>query len=901
MRYIRLVIFTATFFCLSNFIFAGTLGSPATTKKNVLMISSFSDETFWGRSIINGFKSAFENDSGYYLIWEETETWEHLGEGYNEKDLNKILRHFQHSKFDIIVAIDPPAINMLLANIDRFPKDAHILISGILGEAPEELKNNPRITTMSFPLAVEGNINIGMKLFPDTKRILFVIDGSEDGLIAQEYMKNIVQNMKTHNFEALPKYNAGVARANLDAVDVVFLNGMDYSTDELMAKIKEYAAKKDEPLFEIHYGWGSEKDGGVYKEQEEYSEMISKIVDKRMIAFFDDSADFVLGGYMTNGVHLGAFIAEKSKILIDNPNSKIDPYEALNAIALRVNWQIFTEKNMRIDTMPSFTAYYDVPPKLWDLIDYRVVTSILLFIVVLALTCLILALRAMRVSQRNALLFQNMPSSIYVFSQSGDIYYSYSADSRLIKFKSIREFGAEFSVAYENSVEQIKAGEKVSIEYSYNAQRLKAVVAKVSERVFGANTFIASVVDISELVETNKKLLKAMEAAQESERAKSYFLATMSHELRTPLNAVIGYSELTQDHSLSAQEREHNLKNINFAANTLLKLINDILDLSKLEAGQMGIFKTAIDVSAVADEFKNIFKFAASKKGITLNVVLENKIPVLMFDILRLRQILMNVVGNAIKFTNSGGIDVKISFENKTKKTGNLLIEVKDTGIGIDGKNLQKVFNAFEQDNLQRVRGQGASEGTGLGLAIVKRLLEKMDGTVAVESAIGKGTTFKFRFENVEISDTPASTSEHHATVEVEHIAVNIEDYKFSLNILIVDDVQMNIKVLGRMLKNMGIEVVEALTPEGALDVLKTYKPDMIMTDLWMPNMSGEELAKKIREDERLKDVPIVAVTADTQILDEGHIFADVLFKPITMRSIFAVLDHHLPKSKNRK
>ncbi len=406
---------------------------------------------------------------------------------------------------------------------------------------------------------------------------------------------------------------------------------------------------------------------------------------------------------------------------------------------------------------------------------------------------------------------------------------------------------------------------------------------------------IESDTDITDLLEAQRNLMTALKTAQESEKSKTNFLATMSHELRTPLNAVIGYSELTQNPELSHKERMHNLKNIHFAANALLNLINDILDLSKLEAGQLEIHKVPVDLRILSEEFSRIFNFAAKKKDIYLKFDIAAGTPVLLMDLLRLKQVIMNIVGNAIKFTHKGGIDVTITFTAVGNGKIDLLLRIKDTGIGITPDALEKIFNPFEQDLAGRIRGQGTYEGTGLGLPIVKRLLEKMGGDITVASKPDEGSEFSVIFREVETTDKPASNS-HQMPVPVAVEATGNE--KLNATVLIVDDILMNIKVLGRMLKAMGMKVLECTSGAAALEMIKTSRPDLVMTDLWMPGMNGEELARAIKTNPATSSLPVVVVTADAQLQDADKLFDEVLYKPITHAGILSVLERQLPAAK---
>ncbi len=400
---------------------------------------------------------------------------------------------------------------------------------------------------------------------------------------------------------------------------------------------------------------------------------------------------------------------------------------------------------------------------------------------------------------------------------------------------------------------------------------------------------VESVIDLTEFNKSRAQLYKAMQEAQAADKAKSSFIATMSHELRTPLNAVIGYSELTQDESLPPNERTRNLKNINFAANTLLSLINDILDLSKLEADQVEIVPSPLDIGDISDEFLSIFKFAAGKKNIGLKAEVSKGTPILMLDILRFKQILMNLVGNAIKFTSQGCVTIRFDFEKTAEGRGDLHMRVSDTGAGIGEDFLKKIFNPFEQESHKRVRGRGAYEGTGLGLSIVKRLVTKMGGEIDISSRKDVGTDVSVVIRDVEVSSISMEDYVRHKTSGA-HAEVTHEANFSGMTILAVDDILLNVKVLKSMLAALGAEVVETLSGEEALKICQTRKIDLVMTDLWMPKMNGEELARNLRGDGLTRDIPIIAVTADTQLQDPESLFDAALFKPITKKAIADVL-----------
>lgn len=404
--------------------------------------------------------------------------------------------------------------------------------------------------------------------------------------------------------------------------------------------------------------------------------------------------------------------------------------------------------------------------------------------------------------------------------------------------------------------------------------------------------------DITELSEQQEKLRQALEQARAADRAKSYFLATVSHELRTPLNAVIGFSELLQGTDVEPQERQEYLGSINFAGNALLNLINDVLDLSKLEADQVELDCRPVDVKRLVLEIVGVFKQKAVEKNLSLQMTYTNLPPALYLDDLRIKQILLNLTGNALKFTHNGGVTISAAFRFAEEAgQGTLIFSITDTGIGILPEKISQIFEPFVQDS--GTRGHRIYEGSGLGLAISKRLVEKMGGKLSAESTPGKGSTFTVRLENVKyqspsLQDMTESGAE---TVNLNSSAGG------NIQAMLVDDVAMNLKVLQAMLKKMNVSCILAESAEEALELLrKGRRADIILTDLWMPGLSGSAFADLLKQDEATAKIPLVAVTADTQMpAEEAVKFKQVLTKPITRQAlidVFKAYDLHIAVQK---
>ncbi len=391
--------------------------------------------------------------------------------------------------------------------------------------------------------------------------------------------------------------------------------------------------------------------------------------------------------------------------------------------------------------------------------------------------------------------------------------------------------------------------------------------------------------DIGELQEKQRRLELAMQAAEEAARAKSMFLATMSHEIRTPLNAVIGFSELMQFPNVSMDQQNSYAGSINMAGNTLLRLINDVLDLSKLEAGQMQIAPVKCDIAAVLREIFAIFTGMTSAKNLDFTCECSEDIPWLFLDDLRLRQILLNLIGNACKFTAKGFIRVEVIFDPVDKECGTLTIRVRDSGAGIAEDCLRKVFDPFWQET--RVRAPNSPAGTGIGLAISRRLVERMNGTLSLESKLNCGSTF-----TICIRDVRYETNVCNAKAEAD-VKTDLECPAIRRKALLVDDIPINVKVLQALLNKLNVECVTTTLPAEAIRMALDEKPDFVLTDLWMPGMNGDVLAEKMHAIPELEKMPIFLLTADVEAKSKTDMrnLAGIVLKPVTLKSLKSVLE----------
>jgi PAS domain S-box-containing protein len=378
---------------------------------------------------------------------------------------------------------------------------------------------------------------------------------------------------------------------------------------------------------------------------------------------------------------------------------------------------------------------------------------------------------------------------------------------------------------------------------------------------------------------------RAEEAAYAANRAKSTFLANMSHELRTPLNAILGFSELMNRPAYLLPEQGENLSIIIRNGEHLLTLINQVLDLSKIEAGRITLNPTNFDLYRLLDDLENMFQLKANNQGLQLRFDLSSDIPQhLCTDEVKLRQVLINLLSNAIKFTKEGRVSVRVrAVMGKGKDSSNypLHFEVEDTGSGMAPDELDSLFEAF----VQTKSGQQLQEGTGLGLTIARSFVQLMGGEMSVSSQVGHGTVFKFDI-SVSVAE-PARIKSKQPTRRVVALEPNQPRYR----ILVVDDQWDNRQLLIKLLSPLGFELREASNGEEAIAIWSEWRSHLIFMDMRMPVLDGMEATKRIRATAKGQDVAIVAVTASSLEEERANVLLcscdDYIRKPFKEEHIF--------------
>ena len=399
-------------------------------------------------------------------------------------------------------------------------------------------------------------------------------------------------------------------------------------------------------------------------------------------------------------------------------------------------------------------------------------------------------------------------------------------------------------------------------------------------------------------------IMDALAQAQAADKAKSFFIASVSHEIRTPLNSVIGFAELLREGGVPKKQEEEYLSAISSSANALLMLINDVLDLSKLEANQMKIITAFTDFNALCREVMLIFTFRARENGNKLVSDVPEDLPELDIDNIRIRQILINLFGNAVKFTKDGTITLHVSFtpDPGSADTGTLRCAVSDTGIGISEEDQKKLMEPFVQ--LSRLRGTNAvNNGTGLGLSISKRLAMCMNGELTCSSRIGEGSTFAVTLNSVRCRAKTVPAEKETSPAAPEATTSPVCSVK-RIRILIVDDVPLNLHVAKALFNKIGFdEIFTAGSGRAALELLERQPVDLILSDMWMPEMNGAEFSAEVKKDPRFAHVPIIAQTADVETngnFDMSH-FDAIIQKPLTKAKLSIMIKRIIEEGDLRK
>ncbi len=428
------------------------------------------------------------------------------------------------------------------------------------------------------------------------------------------------------------------------------------------------------------------------------------------------------------------------------------------------------------------------------------------------------------------------------------------------------------SVLYNASVYKDKDGNVLGV---FASARDVTHQTKIQEELTNLKELAELTTVVAE--EAKRKAEKATKIAEEAVKAKQQFLSNMSHEIRTPMNAIIGFTKVVLKTELSAKQKEY-LKAIKTSGDAMIVLINDILDLAKVDAGKLVFEETPFNLEASIATMLHLFEPKIQEKNLSFINEYDNNIPdVLIGDPVRLHQIILNLVSNALKFTNKGEIKVNVAIESEDESKINIQFSVSDTGIGIAEDKIEKIFENFQQASSSTTRNYG---GTGLGLAIVKQLVEAQGGRVSVISEIGKGSTFSFSLSLLK------TTEEAELINEDFELDIQIKN----INVLVVEDIPLNQLLMKTLLDDFEFNCDIAENGKEAIEKMENNAYDIVLMDLQMPEMNGFEATEYIRKTLK-SQIPIMALTADVTTVDLEKCqlagMNDYLAKPVDDKRLY--------------
>ena len=492
----------------------------------------------------------------------------------------------------------------------------------------------------------------------------------------------------------------------------------------------------------------------------------------------------------------------------------------------------------------------------------------------------------------------NLESELFWFSDESKRIFGFDLDSNNMSTEKIENCILERERVHQALIDLIAHDKKYDLEYEIipadkTTRKIIHSIAELERDASNNPLRVRGVIlDITERKEAEQTLNIAKKEAEKANRLKSEFLANMSHELRTPLNAILGFSRLTSRSPHLSPENKENLDIIRRSGEHLLRLINDVLEMSKIEAGRTALNENDFDLHQMLDDLEDMLTIQADEKGLQLLFERAANVPGhIRADELKLRQVLINLLNNAVKFTKKGQVRLLAKCEHpdgKPESENKLIFEVRDTGPGIAPDELDSMFEAFSQTETGRL----SHEGTGLGLSISRNFVQIMGGDITVSSEVGSGTVFRF-----DIRAQPAESSGIKPPLPVRRV-VALKPGQPRYRILIADDRADNRQLLVKLLKPIEFELREAENGQDAVEIWEKWEPHQIWMDMRMPVMDGYEAARIIKESVKGQATTVVAVTASVHEEERGVVLSagcdDFVCKPFSESEIFDVMHRHL-------
>ena len=884
------------------FLFQMPVYAESTVEKNVLILNSYDNESNivfgyqskdWTSEIISSINSEFVNSKTNITVKiNDMDSNDNFEDEYWQQLYNLYKLKFKDTKFDVVIALDDNAFNFLRKYGDELFPNIPVIFSGVNNFNKSMIRDHPLFTGLAKSADIQSTIDVGLKLHPNTKQVFVILDKTSNGV---QY-KNLIEDI-------VPLYK--------DKVNFLF------SDEENITKVKEQINNLPKNTI-IYFDGTLKNDTGNYISFEQGVDILFKDINIPMYSkVYTQLNKQSVGGMITEGGDLGKEIGKLALRILDGEKVSNIPVTEDSSHKYEFNYNKLKQFNIDMKDLPKGSKIINEPPTFYNISKKLIIYIIASIIFIIMLT--IFNIYKRRLCEKS--LDQNESLLKTLINATPDIIYFKDANNKLLeandsilhllnaeginyKLKKVEELYKGSSLSLNNFISlnkyDKKAWESRSIFRSeetmlYEKRGTNKIYDVIRIPLFNDDGTRRGLIllgrDITERKQIEDELQKSKEIAEVANATKNEFLANISHEIRTPLNAIVGFSELMAQLINDIKQKEY-IETINTAGKNLLLLINDILDLSKIEARKLEINYTPVNPRAILEEIQKILKQKLSEKNLQLIIEVQEEFPTAMLlDEIRLRQILLNIVGNAAKFTESGHVKISMKKEDKNINDDNLInlvISVEDTGMGIPENEQQRIFESFTQQSGQNIKKFG---GTGLGLSISKKLVEMMNGDITVTSSVGKGSTFTITLHDVHISLNKIPVNEEKDTY--------FNNIKFEkAKVLVVDDIESNRYLFKEILKTVGVEVITAKNGLEAIETAQNEIPDLIMMDNRMPVMDGIDATKAIRKISCLRDIPIIAISADAIEEDKEHFLNaginDYMTKPININHFFSVLQKWL-------
>ncbi len=897
--------------------------------KNVLVLHAFERTTPTNEKTDLGLRDSL--DSGE--IGTKNQFFEYLdllpnpGPEYRKRLAELLRMRYSERKIDMIITLYTEALHFLLnEGRDIFP-DVPILALYI-SPGIELPKTNRRIIQHQVSYDMAGTLEIALKLVPRAKRVYLV-----SGVY---YSDKRLQNQAQRD---LKKWEGSLE--------------FHYLTDMSLEQILNQVSAVPRGSVILYLSVLVDSTGKAYTARDALQQ-ISRVSKAPVFGLYD-----ILLGYGIAGGSLASFQligTRAGQLALDilrgmNPPENISRNLDVPSVPM-FDWRQLKRWGLKGSTLPEGSIIINREFTLWDY-KYYIIGILVLCLAETALIIFLIVQRHRRklaeavlrkTEEKYRSIFEGSVEGIFETLPGGKPLIANPAMARILGYDS----PVEFISAIQESAHQIFADsdkraeyvgllEKQGVVLGFECELLRRDGTTIwallnSRRVCGpdGNTLFYSgfLEDITErrraeaevrkyqrhlegmveelrryqdhleemVKERTAELILARDQAEVANRAKSTFLANMSHELRTPLNSILGVAQLMEGDAKFPAEQRDALRILSRSGTYLLELINDVLEMSKIEAGKMTPVLTSFDLRSFLGDLEEMTRLRAGQKGLQLACEYKSPLPQYVeTDVRKLRQILVNLLGNAVKYTEKGRVTLRVGFRDGLGSPGpglgargRLDFEVEDTGIGIAPEDQRRIFNPFVQLN----PATSSREGTGLGLTLSRMFIELLGGEISVRSQAGGGSTFAFHI----VVNLAQGAAVH--TQQKDRRAISLLPGQPPYRLLIVDDSAENRFVLRQSLERVGFQVLEAAGGQEAVEMYESDRPDLIWMDLRMPGMDGNEAAARIREAEKGRHTPIIALTAGV-MGDEGApsrspVFDDVVYKPFREVEVFAQLEKHL-------